>query len=305
MRACNKCRHARCGRYRAEISSVLREPPVDEDAGQMGLRSAVALGAGALRGFAASWWKQRLEVSARKSASICRRAARRHRGYAARRAAPWCVLSLANFSYFNDTKPDGSDFSRGWRADDKNAAEVFISRNTIRRIRWPLLWVSPYRRSPAGRRPTRLFAYYGNSPTHRRPAGRARQLRCLADLGGYRSRRPAARPVDATCLQEQSIGPRRAVLTPAAIIGGGAKFAGKRKHHGCRRPPSLRLLPNQGFHRLGVAAGGECAKRQRCLRCPIKARVLELALRGLETQRPRIGFGGRTGGRLRRQPISL
>ena len=52
-------------------------------------------------------------------------------------------------------------------------------------------------------------------------------------------------PADATAYKNNPSA-STAVLTPAAIIGGGAKFAGKESIT-IPATPSLRLLPNQGF----------------------------------------------------------
>src|SRR5260370_983087 len=76
-------------------------------------------------------------------------------------------------------------------------------------------------------------------------------------------------PADATAYKNNPSA-STAVLTPAAIIGGGAKFAGKESIT-VPATPSLRLLPNQGFT-ASAWLRLRPRKRQRCMRCPIKAR---------------------------------
>src|ERR1700722_3497727 len=68
-------------------------------------------------------------------------------------------LSLGNFSYFNDTKPDGSDF-RVIAGDDKTPLkfhfEKYDAQNQI-----ALLWVN-VPQITGGSKAEKIYAYYGN-----------------------------------------------------------------------------------------------------------------------------------------------
>ena len=68
-------------------------------------------------------------------------------------------LSLANFSYFNDTKPDGSDF-RMLAGDDKTPLKFHFEKYDPQ-DQMALLWV----RVPqiaGGSKSDKIYAYYGN-----------------------------------------------------------------------------------------------------------------------------------------------
>jgi len=69
-------------------------------------------------------------------------------------------LSLANFSYFNDTKPDGSDF-RIVAGDDKTPLKFHFEKYDVQN-QMALLWV----RVPqitGGSKSDKIYAYYGNA----------------------------------------------------------------------------------------------------------------------------------------------
>jgi biopolymer transport protein ExbB len=149
-------------------------------------------------------------------------------------------LSLANFSYFNDTKPDGSDF-RVVAGDDKTPLKFHFEKYDPQN-QMALLWV----RVPqiaGGSKAEKIFAYYGNpdAPAAADVPGTydASQTLVLSftEAGGL--------PADATAYKNNPSA-STAVLTPAALIGGGAKFSGKESIT-VPASPSLRLLPNQGF----------------------------------------------------------
>jgi biopolymer transport protein ExbB len=149
-------------------------------------------------------------------------------------------LSLANFSYFTDTKSDGSDF-RLVASDDKTPLkfhfEKYDAQNQI-----ALLWV----RAPqitGGSKTDKIYAYYGN-------AGAA----SAADVPGtYDASQslvlsfsdPSGPPMDSTAYKNNPTA-STAILSPAGLIGGDAKFSGKESIT-VPATASLRLLPNQGF----------------------------------------------------------
>jgi biopolymer transport protein ExbB len=149
-------------------------------------------------------------------------------------------LSLANFSYFNDTKADGSDF-RLVAGDDKTPLkshfEKYDPQNQI-----ALLWV----RVPqitGGSKSDKIYAYYGN-PDAQGAADVADTYDAQTVLALSFSETTGL-PRDSTAYKNNPSA-STAVLTPASLIAGGAKFSGK---EGITVPAtaSLRLLPNQGL----------------------------------------------------------
>jgi biopolymer transport protein ExbB len=149
-------------------------------------------------------------------------------------------LSLANFSYFNDTKPDGSDF-RLVAGDDKTPLKFHFEKYDPQN-QMALLWV----RVPqitGGSKSEKIYAYYGNPDA---PAGAdipgtydASQTLVLSFSDG------AGPPLDSTAYKNNPSA-STAALSPAGLIGGDAKFSGKESIK-VPATASLRLLPNQGF----------------------------------------------------------
>jgi biopolymer transport protein ExbB len=195
-----------------------------------GLLPAVAL--------AASWWNHdwqyRKEISFDLSSSGADIAA-------TPQDVPVLVrLSLANFSYFNDTKPDGSDF-RLISADDKTPLKFHFEKYDVQN-QMALLWVRVPQMT-GGSKTDKIYAYYGNGSAQ--PADDipgtydASQVLVLSfsDTNGT--------PADLTAYKNNPSA-STAILTPAALIGGGAKFDGKESIT-VPATPSLRLLPSQGL----------------------------------------------------------
>ena len=148
-------------------------------------------------------------------------------------------LSLANFSYFNDTKPDGSDF-RLLAGDDKTPLKFHFEKYDPQN-QMALLWV----RVPqitGGSKTEKIYAYYGNpdAPAAADIPGTydASQVLVLSFSDG------AGLPQDLTAYKNNP-STSTAVLSPAGLIGGGAKFSGKESIT-VPATASLRLLPNQG-----------------------------------------------------------
>ena len=149
-------------------------------------------------------------------------------------------LSLANFSYFADTKPDGSDF-RLVASDDKTPLKFHFEKYDPQN-QMALLWV----RVPqitGGSKTEKIYAYYGNpdAPAAADVAGTydASQVLVLSFGDG------AATPADLTAYKNNPTA-STATLTPASLIAGGAKFSGKETIT-VPATPSLRLLPAQGI----------------------------------------------------------
>jgi biopolymer transport protein ExbB len=188
--------------------------------------------------FAASWWnndwKYRKEISFDLSPAGADVAG-------TPQDVPVLVrLSLANFSYFNDTKPDGSDF-RVVAGDDKTPLKFHFDKYDAQN-QMALLWV----RAPqitGGSKTDKIYAYYGNP-----------DAAAAADVSGTYDASQVldlsfgdgtGTPADLTAYKNNPSA-STAVLTPASLIGAGAKFSGKESIT-VPATPSLRLLPNQGF----------------------------------------------------------
>jgi biopolymer transport protein ExbB len=149
-------------------------------------------------------------------------------------------LSLANFSYFNDTKPDASDF-RLLAGDDKTPLKFHFEKYDPQ-DQMALLWV----RVPqitGGSKTEKIYAYYGNPDAP-----------VAADVPGtYDASQTLVLSFDETSGLPQDLTAYKnnpsastAVLTPASLIAGGAKFSGKESIT-VPATASLRLLPNQGL----------------------------------------------------------
>ena len=149
-------------------------------------------------------------------------------------------LSLANFSYFNDTKPDGADF-RVVAGDDKTPLKFHFEKYDPQ-DQMALLWV----RVPqitGNSKAEKFYAYYGNpdAPAAADAPGTydASQTLVLSFSD------PPGLPLDLTAYKNNPSA-STAVLSPAGLIGGDAKFSGKESIT-VPATASLRLLPNQGF----------------------------------------------------------
>jgi biopolymer transport protein ExbB len=149
-------------------------------------------------------------------------------------------LSLGNFSYFNDTKPDGSDF-RLIAGDDKTPLKFHFEKYDVA-DQIALLWVDVPQLT-GGAKTDKIYAYYGNpdAPTGADPAGTYDVSQVLelpfSDSGNL--------PTDLTAYKNNPSA-STAELTPASLIAGGAKFNGKESIT-VPASASLRLLPNQGL----------------------------------------------------------
>jgi biopolymer transport protein ExbB len=149
-------------------------------------------------------------------------------------------LSLANFSYFNDTKPDGADF-RVMAGDDKTPLKFHFEKYDPQN-QMALLWV----RLPqitGGSKTDKIYAYYGNpdAPGAADVPGTYDASQVLV-LSFSES---AGLPLDATAYKNNP-SVSTAALTPASLIAGGAKFAGKERIT-IPATASLRLMPSQGL----------------------------------------------------------
>ncbi len=149
-------------------------------------------------------------------------------------------LSLANFSYFNDTKPDGSDF-RLLSGDDKTPLKFHFEKyDALNQMAF--LWVLMPQLT-GGAKTDKIYGYYGNAdaPSAADIPGTydASQTLVLSfsEASGI--------PQDSTAYKNNPSA-STAEFNPASLIAGGAKFSGKESIT-VPATASLRLLPNQGF----------------------------------------------------------
>ena len=156
-------------------------------------------------------------------------------------------LSLANFSYFNDTKPDGADF-RLVGGDDKTPLKFHFEKYDPQ-DQMALLWV----RVPqitGGSKSEKIYAYYGNpdAPAAADVPGTydTAQTLVLSFSDG------TGPPKDLTAYKNNPSA-STAVLSPAGLIGGDAKFSGKESIT-VPASPTLRLHAQPGIHGLRVAS---------------------------------------------------
>ena len=149
-------------------------------------------------------------------------------------------LHLGNFSYFNDTKPDGGDL-RFVASDDKTPLKFHIERyDPTNQIAF--IWVRVPRLA-GGTNSEKIYLYYGNSkaPAANDAAGTYDANQTLV----FHFSDPQLPPVDSSAFANK---PSAATieLNPASLIGGGAKLSGAVSVT-VPSSPSLRLIPSQGL----------------------------------------------------------
>ena len=149
-------------------------------------------------------------------------------------------LSIANFQYFADAKPDGSDF-RFIAADDKTPLKFHIERfdpqNQI-----ALVWVG-LPRLTGGANTDKIFLYYGNknAPSAADAAGTYDASQVLV----YHFGAAKGAPQDATAYKSEPSA-FDAEPNPASLIGAGAKFGGAQTIS-IPANGAVHLAPNKGF----------------------------------------------------------
>jgi biopolymer transport protein ExbB len=150
-------------------------------------------------------------------------------------------LSLANFNYFNDTKPDGSDF-RVIDGDDKTALKFHFERYD-QANQMAFLWVHGVKLT-GGAKTDKFYAYYGNPSA---PAGGpdAPGTYDVSQALVLHFGEASGPPQDATAYKNNATA-SSAEPVPASLIAGGLKFSGGQIVT-VPASPSLRLLPAQGF----------------------------------------------------------
>ncbi|MGO9852387.1 MAG: DUF2341 domain-containing protein [Steroidobacteraceae bacterium] len=149
-------------------------------------------------------------------------------------------LSLANFQYFSDAKPDGSDF-RFLGADDKTPLKFHIERFDPR-DQIALVWV----RVPhltGGANNDKIFLYYGNK--NAQSAADSAGTYDASQVLDYHFGAPKGSPQDSTGYKSEPSA-FDAEVVPASLIAAGVKFAGAQT---ISIPASgaVHLAPDKGF----------------------------------------------------------
>jgi len=128
-------------------------------------------------------------------------------------------LSLANFQYFNNLKPDGSDL-RVIAGDDSTPLKFHIE-HFDPQAQIALIWVLLPKLNGGGK--THFYLYYGNSNASSAsdPAGSYDDHQVLV----YHFGPPKGSPQDSTHYQSNPTA-FNATVNPASLIGAGASFSG-------------------------------------------------------------------------------
>ena len=129
-------------------------------------------------------------------------------------------LSLANFEFFNDTKPDGGDL-RFIAADDKTALKYHVERYDPQ-SQMAFVWVQVPRLA-GGTAGDKIYLYYGN-----KEAAAASDPAATYDTNQalvYHFGGATDAPQDSTAYKAEPTA-FLAVVTPASLIGAGAQFSG-------------------------------------------------------------------------------
>ena len=178
-------------------------------------------------------------------------------------------LSLANFSYFADAKPDGSDF-RFLAADDKTPLKFHIEKYDSQ-AQIALVWLRLPQLTGGGKT-DKVFLYYGN-----------KDGKDAADAPGSYDGNQAlvyhfgTTPVDSSSFKNEPQELPADMLVPA-LIGQGAHFAGTQKIV-TPANPSLRLDPAKGMT-LSAWVKADAADRASLLSLSDGSRELALGLAG-------------------------
>jgi biopolymer transport protein ExbB len=149
-------------------------------------------------------------------------------------------LSLANFQYFNDAKPDGSDF-RFLAADDKTPLKFHIERFDPQ-DQIALVWVRVPQLT-GGANTDKVFLYYGNknAASAADPAGTYDTSQVL----DYHFGAAKGAPQDSTGAKSEPTA-FDAEVVPASLIGAGVKFSGAQTIS-IPANGAVHLAPGKGF----------------------------------------------------------
>ncbi len=147
-------------------------------------------------------------------------------------------LSIANFPYFNDARPDGADL-RFIAGDDKTPLKFHIEKYDAQ-SQIALLWVQVPKLA-GGAAADRIYLYYGNAEATSAgdPAGTYDNRHALV----YHFAGGATQDSTASRNEPQSM---TAEASNASLIGAGLVFDGT-KSFSVPASPSLQVVPGQGF----------------------------------------------------------
>jgi biopolymer transport protein ExbB len=129
-------------------------------------------------------------------------------------------LSVANFGYFGDVKPDGADF-RAIASDDKTPLKFHFERYDSQN-QLAFLWIDVPKLT-GGAKTDKIYIYYGNNG-----AAAASDAAATFDVNqvlALEFNQSSGLPLDATAYKNNPTA-STAELTPASLIAGGAKFSG-------------------------------------------------------------------------------
>jgi biopolymer transport protein ExbB len=149
-------------------------------------------------------------------------------------------LHAGNFTYFGDTKPDGSDL-RFVAADDKTPLKFHIERYDPQ-SQMAFIWVLVPKLT-GGTNTDKVYLYYGN-PDANAAADAPGTYDSKQALVYHFSEAVGAQPADSTA-NKNNPAASTAELNPASLIGGGARFSGSTSIQ-IPAAPSLRVVPGQG-----------------------------------------------------------
>ncbi len=194
-------------------------------------------------------------------------------------------LSLGNFEYFADAKPDGSDF-RFIAADDKTPLKHHVEKFDPQ-SQMALVWVRVPRLT-AGAATDKIFLYYGNpeAPGAADPAGTYDTAQALVYHFGV----AAGQPQDATGYKSEPMA-IAGEITPASLIGAGVKFGGSQSIS-IPATGAVRLLPDKGMS-ISAWVRIEAAQSQAIV-FQLSDQGKELAL-GIDGTKPFLRFVGASG----------
>lgn len=187
---------------------------------------------------AASWWNE--EWQFRKEVSLDTTPAAADIAGSAQDVPVLVRLSLVNFSYFNDAKPDGADF-RVVSGDDKTPLKFHFERYDAQN-QMAFLWVRMPQVTGASTA-DKFNVYYGNpdAPAAGDPAGTYDTNQALV----LQFSEADGKPADVTAYKNQPSA-STAESSPASLVGGGLKFNGTQSVT-VPSSASLRLVPTKGF----------------------------------------------------------
>ena len=148
-------------------------------------------------------------------------------------------LSLGNFGYFADTKPDGSDL-RFVGSDDKTPLKFHVERYDVPN-QMAFVWVNVPRMAGATNS-EKVYLYYGNTKAGTAP--KAAETYDVNQVLVLHFGEGDAALNDSTAYGNKAAS-ATAEITPASLIGSGAKFDGS-KVISVPSSASLRLIPAKG-----------------------------------------------------------